>query len=199
MLAALETGAADEGLPYVAPAREIVAELGAWRFEGENLSFAAELEALAGRRARAVELVREGVELCRRHSPSFVGAWVLGVAATLTDDADERDRWLNEGEALLQEGTLAHNHLYFRRHAIDASLAAGRPSEARRHALALAKFSEREPLPLTELVVRRGLLLADAADGTLSPQGRADLAGLAVQAETAGFRRLAAAMSAALH
>lgn len=198
IMAAMEMGVAEEGLPHVATARQIVAELGAWRFEGENVIFAAQLEATAGHRERAIELAREAVALCRQHSPSFVGALALGIAATLTDDSAERDLWLGEGEALLQERTLGHNHLYFRRHAIDASLAAGRPDEARRHAGLLAKFAEPEPLPLTDLVVRRGRLLADAAQGTLSPQGRADLSELAAQAEKAQFFPLAAPMRAAL-
>jgi class 3 adenylate cyclase/tetratricopeptide (TPR) repeat protein len=194
----MESGAAEAGLAYVAPAREIVAELGAWRFEAENLIFAARLEALAGRPDRATELSREAVELCRRHSPAYVGALTFGIASTLTPDADERDGWLNEGEVLLQGGALVHNHFFYRRYAIDASLAAGRPAEARRHALALAKYFEPEPVPLVDMVVRRGLLLADAADGTLSPQGRADLAELAARAEKAGFLPLAAAMRTAL-
>jgi hypothetical protein len=198
MMAAMEAGSGEEGLPYVAPSREIVAELGMWRFEGENLIFAAQLEALAGRLARGVELAREALQLCRQHSPSFVGALAFGIAATLTNEADERDLWLQEGEALLQEGTLGHNHLYFRRHAIDASLSAGRNGEARRHAIALAKFAEQEPLPFTDIVVRRGLLLADSADGKLSPEGRAELTQLVTRAEKAFFLTFIPEMRAAL-
>ena len=198
MIAEMEVGAAEEGLAYVPRAREIVAELGAWRFEGENLIFAAGLEALAGRPDRAVELAREAVDLCRRHSPMYVGALAFGIASAITLHPGERDGWLSEGEALLHGGSLMHNHFFYRRYAIDASLAAGRPAEARRHALALAKYTEREPVPLSEMVVRRGLLLADVADGTLSPQGRADLAELAAQAEKARFLTLAAPMRAAL-
>ena len=121
----------------------------------------------------------------------------VGIAATLTDNASERDLWLQEGEALLQQNTLAHNHLYFRRHAIDACLFVARTTEARRHANLLAKFAEREPLPFTEMVVRRGLLLADAADETLSPEGRAELTELAARAEKARFLPLVAPMRAA--
>lgn len=198
MMAAIEAGAAEEGLEHLPMSRQIVAELGAWRFEGENVIFGAQLEAAAGRRQRAVGLAREAIALCRQHSISFVGALALGIAANLTDDPKERDGWLVEGEALLGEHTLGHNHLYFRRNAIDASLAAGRTGEARRHAAALARFAEREPLPLTDLVVRRGLLLADARDGTLSPEGRAELSQLASRAEKARFLQLAEAMHAAV-
>ena len=198
MMAAVEADAAEEGLPHLPTSRQIVAELGAWRFEGENVIFGAQLEAAAGRRQRAIELAREAVALCRRHSISFVGALALGTAANLTDDPAERDGWLAEGEALLSKRALGHNHLYFRRGAIDASLAAGRTGEARRHAAALAKFAEREPLPFTDLVVRRGMLLADARDGTLSPEGRAELSELAASAEKARFLQLTTAMRSAI-
>jgi hypothetical protein len=198
MMAAVEADAAEEGLPHLPTSRQIVAELGAWRFEGENMIFGAQVEAAAGRRQRAIELAREAVALCRQHSISFVGALALGTAANLTDDPMERDGWLAEGEALLSKRALGHNHLYFRRGAIDASLAAGRTGEVRRHAAALAKFADREPLPFTDLVVRRGMLLADARDGTLSPEGRAELSQLAARAEKARFLQLAAAMRAAV-
>ncbi|MFO1079691.1 MAG: adenylate/guanylate cyclase domain-containing protein [Reyranellaceae bacterium] len=198
LMAAMESGDPAAGLPLVAPARAIVAELGAWRFEGENLIFAAALEAQAGRRAAALATARQALDLCRQHAPAFVGPLAFGIAAALADDPAERDGWLREGEALLHGGSLGHNHLYFRRNAIEAALAAGRPDEARRHATALEAYAAPEPLPFTDLVVRRARLLADAAEDRLGPPARADLAELATQTERVGFRPLAAAMRAAL-
>ena len=65
---------------------------------------------------------------------SFIGPLALGIAAKLVDDAG--DTFLREGEALLSRPTLGHNHIFFRRYAIEAELAAGRSDEARRHAQA---------------------------------------------------------------
>lgn len=65
---------------------------------------------------------------------SFMGPFALGMAAKLVADAGERDAFLREGESMLNGPTLGHNHIFFRRHAIEAELAAGRTDEARRHA-----------------------------------------------------------------
>jgi hypothetical protein len=103
---------------------------------------------------------------------------------------------LGEGDKLLAAPTLGHNHFFFRRYAIDAELAAGRAEEARRHALALAQYAEREPTPLTDLVVRRGVLLADASAGRLTPEARAELSERGNAAQRLGFANLASAMLA---
>ncbi|MBI2740680.1 MAG: AAA family ATPase [Rhodospirillales bacterium] len=196
MLAAMESSRPEDGLQHVGTAREIVAELGAWRFEGENVIFGADLHAQAGRRSVAAEMAREAVALTREHALSYMGPATFGMAAKLIDDADERDALLREGEALLAGPTLGHNHFFFRRHAIEAELAAGRPEEARRHALALGRYAEREPTPLTDLIVRRGVLLADSAEGQLTPEGRAELTERGRAAQRLGFASLAEAMLA---
>ncbi|HZP99198.1 MAG TPA: adenylate/guanylate cyclase domain-containing protein [Reyranella sp.] len=198
MVAAVESDRPLEGLPHVERARQIVAELGAWRFEGENVIFGAQLEAACGRAKLAAEMAREAVALCREHALSYIGPAALGIGAALSDDPAERDAWLAEGDALLQRPTLGHNHLFFRRNAIEASMSAGRIDEARRHANALAEYCAHEPMPFTDLVVRRGVLLADAVDGILAPKRRAELSELHERARKAGFLRLSGAMLDAL-
>jgi class 3 adenylate cyclase/tetratricopeptide (TPR) repeat protein len=197
MLVAWEADRPQEGLPYLPAARQIVAELGAWRFEGENVIFGAQLEAAAGRKKEAIEMAREAVALCREHARSYFAPAALGIGAALTDDPAERAAWLAEGEAGLAGPTLVHNHLFFRRNAIDAVLAAGKSGEARRHAAALADYTAHEPLPLTDLIVRRAELLADALDGRLTPEKRAELSRLAATGQQSGFVQLAKAMLAA--
>jgi hypothetical protein len=59
---------------------------------------------------------------------------------------------------LLAKPTFGHNHLFFRRHAIEASLACGRVDEERRHATALASHAAAEAMPYTEAIVRRAVL-----------------------------------------
>jgi hypothetical protein len=103
---------------------------------------------------------------------------------------------LREGDKLLAAPTLGHNHFFFRRYAIDAELAVGHVEEARRHALSLARYAVREPTPLTDLVVRRGVLLADAAVGRLTPEGRAELSERGNAAKRLHFHSLANAMLA---
>jgi len=196
MIVAWEADRPEEGLVHVAPARQIVAELGAWRFEGENVAFGALLEAAAGRKKVAIEMAREAIALCREHARSYFAPAALGVGAALSDDSAERAAWLAEGEAGLAVPTLVHNHIFFRRNAIEAALAAGDPGEARRHAAALADYAAQEPLPLTDLIVRRAGLLADAADGPLTPERQTELGQLAVTVRQSGFAQLAKALLA---
>ena len=158
----------------------------------------AALEDAAGRADVAHGMAREAVDLSRQHALSYVGALTLGIGAAITLDFAERDAWLAEGEALLALPTVSHNHLFFRRYAIEAALADGRSDEARRHAAALASHAAPEPMPFTDMVVRRGLLLADAAGGHLSAEGRAELNALSAQAEQAGCLRLVRRMREAL-
>ncbi len=195
IITAMEDGRPEVGLPHVDAARAIVAELGAWRFECENVIFGAELQAQIGEAALAAEMAREAVALCRTHQAmAYMGPVTFGIAAKLSDDPAERDAYLDEGEALLAGPTLGHNHFFFRRYAIEATLAAGLGAPARRHAEALAAFTRSEPMPLTDLIVRRALLMADAADGLLTPQKRAELNEQAAQAERMGFALLARTM-----
>jgi hypothetical protein len=196
MIVAWEADRPQEGLPHVSAARQIVAELGAWRFEGENVAFGALLEAATGRKTVALEMAREAIALCREHAKTYFAPAALGVGAALTDDPAERAVWLAEGEEGLAVPTIMHNHLFFRRNAIDAALAAGHPGEARRHAAALAGYTAHEPLPLTDMIVRRAELLADAAEGRLTPEKRTELAELVATAQQSGFVQLAKAMCA---
>lgn len=197
MVAAIEAEEPEAGLPHVARSQQIVTELGAWRFEAENLIFAAQLEHAAGRPEVAAQMAREAVSLCREHAMAYLGGIVLGIGAAVADNAAERDAWLEKGDALLSVPTLGHNHLFFRRYAIDASFKAGRAEEMRRHAHALQAYVAAEPNPLTDLVCHRALLLADVVDGRTTPAARAELSQLAERTTRAGYRQLARAMAAA--
>jgi class 3 adenylate cyclase/tetratricopeptide (TPR) repeat protein len=194
IMGAIEADDPERGLPHVDRANQIVTELEAWRFHSENQIFAAQLQVAAGNRPYAIEIARGAVEHARQHALHFMGAAILGIGANITDQPAERDAWLAEGESLLAVQTLGHNHLFYRRFAIEACLAAGRPDEARRHAAELARFTAAEPMPFTDLVVERAGLLADALDGRLTAEGRPRLAELAARAERTGYRRLAVPM-----
>jgi len=194
IIGAIESEDPGRGLPHVERANQIVQELEAWRFWSENQIFGAQLHVAAGDRPRAMEIAREAVDHVRKHALNFMGAVVLGIGASVTDDPAERGAWLAEGESLLAAPTLGHNHLFFRSFAIEACLAARLSDEARRHAAELARFTAGEPMPFTDLVAERAGLLADAIDGRLTAEGRARLGELAARAERAGYLRVARPM-----
>jgi hypothetical protein len=67
---------------------------------------------------------------------------------------------LAEGEALLAAGSPSHNHLQFRRDAIDACLDAEDWSGAEFHSDALESYTHEEPLPWSGFFIARGRALA---------------------------------------
>jgi hypothetical protein len=77
-------------------------------------------------------------------------------------DRDSRVRAaaLAEGDKALATNEVGHNHILFRRDAIEAYLETGDWDGALRQANALEEFTRPEPLPWTELIVGRGRALA---------------------------------------
>ncbi|MGH8203135.1 MAG: hypothetical protein ACREST_00910, partial [Steroidobacteraceae bacterium] len=61
----------------------------------------------------------------------------------------------------LAGGCVSHNHLEFRRAAVEFNLRHGDVGEARRHVVALADYTRDEPLVWSDLIIRRAELLAD--------------------------------------
>jgi tetratricopeptide (TPR) repeat protein len=152
-------------------------QLGARRFETEALVFQAELHCLAGRRAEALANAEEAVKISRETGPAFLGPFALGALALATDDPTVRRTALEEGEALLRAGAVSHNHLLFRRDAIDVCLSAGDWDGAERSAAALEDFTGSEPLPFSDFYIARARALA-ARGGD-----RSEAAALAVELE----------------
>jgi hypothetical protein len=86
---------------------------------------------------------------------------------------------------------VAHNHLLFRRAAIDTCLAAGDTDSALRHADALEAATRAEPLPSADFHVARARALARPM------RERVELDRLHVQGRQLGQRRALAALEAA--
>ena len=81
------------------------------------------VEADAGRRALAVDLLRQALAIGRETGMAYWGPILLGWLARHTDDAKERAAALAEGEALLRAGgVVSHNYLMFYPAAIETAL-----------------------------------------------------------------------------
>jgi hypothetical protein len=131
--------------PHVAQALELSSRLGARRFEAQALTFFGELRDAQGRRTDAIGLIREALAISRATGMTYCGPCILGALALRTGDSRERQAALAEAEALLAKGAVSHNHLWFYRDAIDASLQARDWSEAERYAGLLE--AARSPCP----------------------------------------------------
>lgn len=166
----------DAALEHAEQALKLARQIDSPRFEAEALAFRGELLRTTGRRAQAREDLRQALRIARATGMAFIGPLILGMLVRAADDAPTRDEALAEAEALLADNTLAHNHLMFRRDAIDACLETGDTAGALRHAAELEQRTRAQPLPWSDFFIARArLLAAHAAD----PQAAATQAALA--------------------
>ena len=177
-LAGFARGNWDEVEVALEQALMLTRQLGARRFEAETLTFLGEVRSRAGRRSEAVALAREGLAISRATGMAYMGPILLGFLARFTDDLQERAAALAEGEALLANGSISHNYLWFYREAIEAALEMADYDAVERYAAALAAYTAPEPLPWADFVVAWGRALAASARGILDAgdPGRADAA-----------------------
>ena len=77
-----------------------------------------------------------------------------------SEDNEERQRHLDEGEDLLRSGAVAHNHVFFYRNAMDACLESENWGGVERYGQTLWDFTRQEPLPICDFYIARGRSLA---------------------------------------
>lgn len=121
-----------------------------------------------GQRQPAREYLAQSLDVARQTSLRFFGPAIFSALALVADDDAERRQALEQGEALLHEGS-GQSHLWFYRQAIDAALAAQDWTEAERYASALEDYVRPEPLPWAQLIIERGRALV-----ALGKYGRSD-------------------------
>lgn len=176
-------------------ASAVTEQIGARRFEPENKLWLAECRMLGGERAQALEIGRAAMAISRETAIGFIGPAILGLIAWATTSSAEREAALAEAEDLLARGSISHNHLLFRRYAIEAALDGADWDGAERHADALRAYTSAEPLPWAELVTARGRALA--AHGR-DPSTMAELVRVRDEATRHGCAYLLPALDAAL-
>jgi tetratricopeptide (TPR) repeat protein len=143
-------------------------QLGAKRFEAVSLHDLAMVARAEASTAEAMDLLRRALLISRETGVSFVGPWILGHLAVTTEDPMERQTALTEGEEILRKGAVSHNHLWFFRYAIDASLDSQDWDGAERYSAALENYTRPEPLPWANFFVRYGR--AVVAHGRCCPE-----------------------------
>ena len=191
----MEHAAASEN---VEEALTLARRLGARRFEAEALAFRGELQRVAGRRSEALNDVNEALAIARETGMAFIGPMILGILALAANDPQVRSDALAEGEALLAAGSVSHNHLHFRRDAIDACLDAGDWSGAELHSTALETYTCEEPLPWSDFFVARGRALAACGRGRRDAALVAELARLTEEGQRLAFKLSLPAVETAL-
>ncbi|MEE8500818.1 MAG: hypothetical protein V3S27_09620, partial [Kiloniellales bacterium] len=176
----------------------LVRRLGARRFEADCLHFLSRCYVVEGRRTEALDLMREAVTISRETGVTYGGARIFGFLALATDDRDQRERAIEEGETILRSGAVAHNHFWFYRDVMEAGLNLGDWNAADSYAQALEDFTRAEPLPWTDFFIARGRALAAFGRGGRDAATIDELRRLRAEAERIGFKTAMPALEKAL-
>ena len=178
--------------------QDLVARLGARRFEQLNLLYLGRAALAEGRRDEATGLLRQALAVAREMGTGFKGPVILGSLARALRPGDERRRALAEAEAIIRSGCLDHNQLHFYPEAMEVSLELGDHDEAERYAAALEGFTRPEPLPWADFFAARGRALAAAGRRRPDPALARELARLRDEGERLGLVVALPAIGAAL-
>ena len=162
--------------------------LKARRYEAIILGICAEDALGQGNRGEALELIREALAASEETSPGFVGPIIYGLLGLIETEMSTREAAFAAGEALLAKGAVGHNHIWFRRYAIEAALLEEQWDAADAHADALVRRTAAEPLPYSDLIIERGRVLARMGRGTAGEEDAGKLAVLRAKAAAADFR-----------
>lgn len=168
-------------------ALELARQLKARRFEAEALAFGAELDRLAGRRSEALAAIRAALAISAETGMAYFGPVYYGILALIEEDETRRRVALSDGEALLSGNVVAHNHLLFRKDAIEASMLLRDWDEAERHAAALEDFVRPEPLPWTCFIAARARAFAAIGKGRRDAQLEDELRRLQIEGDRRGI------------
>lgn len=165
----LEAGRFDDVEQTCAAVLPLARQAGHRRFEINGLDLLARVRVHQGLGDEALQHAHSAFELARQTGLGFAGAWLCGLTARAAPSAQERSRALQQGEELLEQPSVAHNHLWFYKDAIETCVNAGDWDAVLRYADALETFVSAEPLPWALLVAERGRALERLARGADRP------------------------------
>ena len=186
------------GLRHAEAATALARRLGARRFEGESLAFRGEQLHALGQRDEAHAAVVAGLAICRESGMSYIGPVVLGILAKITPDARESEAALEEGLALLRNGSISHNHLLFLANAIEACLASGQWARVEQFAQALEDYTRPEPMPWADFLIARARILVAHGQGDRGEDAVAGLRRLLTTGDRIGLLAMLPAIRTAL-
>lgn len=173
--------------------------LGARGFAVTPYVFLARAAHAKGRRPEAGAFARQALEIVRRGERTR-RLDALSILALVTEDAEQRRRALDEGEALIRQGSReGAGCLWFYRDAIEGALDRADWEAAERYALALETLTRPEPLAWAGFCVARARVLAirgRGADASAAPIQ--ELRRLRDEGERMGYRTALAAIERAL-
>jgi class 3 adenylate cyclase/predicted ATPase len=186
----MENRELEEAKPALERALEIARSLNNNAMATYTLIHIARREILGGDKPAARSILETAQEPFAKIAPAFIGAQLYGTMALATETEGDRRAALKRGREILEGGSIAHNHLWYYRDAMESALEASEWGEARDHADRLEAFTRAEPLPWADLLIERGRLLSRRGE---CPTGRSiatELTQLHDRIQTIGWRAL---------
>jgi hypothetical protein len=147
---------------------ELIAAVGAKRFEAQMLALRAVVALRRGDRGTARERAEHALAICRQHGMGQIGPWVHGVLALVETDPAARRRWLEEGKRMLALGCVSHNQVQLPEIAIDALLEIGDWAGVEEMCEHIRSYTAAEPLALCDFIVARATALVAFGRGDRS-------------------------------
>ena len=142
-------------------AQELSMQIGARRFEPENLAFAAEALRQMGHRKEAIERLERALAIARETGMDYCGPVVLGYLALAANERSElREQALKEGLELIADGGLFHNVFFFCCAAIECCIELNEWERIELFADRIERAFHAEPLRLITFIVDRARTLA---------------------------------------
>ena len=110
------------------------------------------------------------------HAESFIGPWLLGTQALVTDDITVGEDCLTRGQQMLEQGCIGHNYFRFHTAAMEFGVHHQRPDIVTIHQQSLKHFTKTEPTPWSDFYITRASLLINIMQGkTIDDSQRQDL------------------------
>jgi hypothetical protein len=187
----------DDCRRHARQAMHLAKQLGARRFEAECLGIVA-ATILTEDPAQALQLAKEGLAIGRETGMSYCGPMLLSVVARLTPSPIERTGALAEGEELLAAGCVSHSYFEFYSNAIEAGLQERDWASVLRYADKLEAYTSAEPLPYTNILIKRARLLADVGESGMKKASRTSLETLRAECQRMNARTPLTAIEKAL-
>ena len=177
---------------------EFARQLGAPRFEAQGLLYEAKLDFVEDRRDEAIKTLELALEMSGAVGHGFTGARIMSALARSVEEPKAKCDALDEGERMLEAGSVSHNHFFFYPDAIEVSLDIGDWNGVERYAAALEDFTRPEPLPWSNFFITRGRALAAWGQGRREQHLKAEIQHLCHEAERVNFLTASPALQEAL-
>ena len=137
-------------------------EIGAQRFIPFLEESQARLAFYQGSHAQAQAIIAAAlVKMKALKAQGFIGPWLLGTQALVTDDIALGESALAQGQQMLDEGCIGHNYFRFHVAAMEFGIHHQRPDIVTRHRQALQHFTATEPTPWSDFYINRASVLLD--------------------------------------